>query len=43
MDEDRCYECKGYGDDYYRDEDGNWVSACLNCPYNDITDEEIVM
>ena len=31
---DRCYECSGYGDDYYEDEDGNWISACDDCPYN---------
>lgn len=36
MDEmdDQCYECTGYGDDYYLDEDGNWVSFCDECPYN---------
>ena len=26
-----CYECKGYGDDYYFDEDGELVSACETC------------
>ena len=26
-----CYECTGYGDDYYYDEDGELVSACENC------------
>lgn len=37
MDEmsDRCYECQGYGDDYYEDEDGNLVCACYDCPFND--------
>lgn len=37
MDEDydRCYECKGYGDDYCLDENGEWVSACDDCPFND--------
>ena len=35
MDDDRCYECEGYGDDYYYDADTDeWVSACDNCPYN---------
>lgn len=29
-----CYECTGYGDDYYTDEDGNLVSACKDCPLN---------
>ena len=32
---DRCYECQGYGDDYYEDEDGNLVCACDDCPFND--------
>ena len=31
---DRCYECGGYGDDYYTDENGDLVSACDDCPYN---------
>lgn len=35
-DYDHCYECTGYGDDYYLDEDGEWVSACDDCPYNDL-------
>lgn len=30
---DMCYECTGYGDDY-RFENGEWVSACDDCPYN---------
>ena len=29
-----CYECTGYGDDYYLDENGEWVSACDDCPLN---------
>ena len=32
--DDYCYECKGYGDDYYVDEDGELVSNCPDCPYN---------
>ena len=31
---DRCYECGGYGDDYYTDENGDLVSACDDCSYN---------
>lgn len=27
-----CNECRGYGDDYYFDEDGELVSACETCP-----------
>ena len=35
MDDDRCYECEGYGDDYYYDAiTDEWVSACVDCPYN---------
>ena len=29
-----CYECQGYGDDYYMDEHGELVSACDDCPHN---------
>ena len=28
---DICYECSGYGDDYYIDDDGELVSACSEC------------
>ena len=31
-DYDWCYECQGYGDDYYFDENGELVSACDDCP-----------
>ena len=33
-DYDWCYECQGYGDDYYFDENGELVSACDDCPHN---------
>lgn len=33
-DDDYCYECGAYGDDYYIDESGNLVSVCEDCPYN---------
>lgn len=33
-DYDRCYECTGYGDDYYFDENGELVWACADCIYN---------
>lgn len=26
--DDWCYECTGYGDDYYYDDNGEIVSAC---------------
>ena len=33
--EDHCYECTGYGDDYYYDaETDRYVKACDDCPYN---------
>ena len=35
MYDDRCYECKGYGDDYHTDDDGNLISNCIDCPYSD--------
>lgn len=31
---DYCYECSGYGDDYYVDEDGELVCRCPECPMN---------
>ena len=31
---DHCYECTGYGDDWYTDpETGEEVHACDECPY----------
>lgn len=40
VDDDRCYECTGYGDDYSEDEDGNLVSNCTDCPYNSANKED---
>ena len=32
--DDRCYECGAYGDDYYYDEEKDeYVKACDDCPY----------
>ena len=31
--EDYCYECKGYCDDYYIDDDGEMKCRCFECPY----------
>lgn len=39
-DDDYCYECTGYGNDYYEDEEGNLVSACLECPFNPARGDE---
>ena len=38
--DDYCYECTGYGDNYYETDEGEWVSACDGCPHNDIDGEE---
>ena len=38
MDEydDYCYECRGYGDNYYYDEETNdLVCTCYDCPHNE--------
>lgn len=35
-----CYECTGYGDDWYFDENGNLVSACADCWVAKQRDEE---
>lgn len=33
-DPDYCYECTGYGDDYYMDEDDELVCRCFECMFN---------
>lgn len=39
--DDRCYECKGYGDDYYYDDEhDDWVSNCDDCPYSGYDPED---
>lgn len=30
-----CYECRGLGDDYSFDENGELVSNCEGCPNNE--------
>lgn len=40
VDDDRCYECTGYGDDYSEDEEGNLVDNCVDCPYNSANQED---
>lgn len=32
-----CDECRGLGDDYYVDENGEMVSACDECMHNPLT------
>lgn len=38
-DDDYCYECGGYGDDYFFNEDGDLEHACWTCPMNPYRDE----
>ena len=39
-DNDYCYECTGYGDDYFFNaETGERESACNECPFNEVNDE----
>ena len=33
LEEDPCYECTAYGDDYYTDENGEMQCACPECPF----------
>lgn len=40
-DPDYCYECSGYGDDwYYSAEIDDLVCACDNCPFCKYYDED---
>lgn len=38
-DDDYCYECGGYGDDYFINDDGELESACPTCPHNRYRDD----
>lgn len=38
--DDYCYECSGYGDDYHVDKNGELTSNCQDCPYNLMNQEE---
>jgi hypothetical protein len=33
-DYDYCYECTGYGDDYFINDEGDLECRCPNCPFN---------
>ena len=35
-----CYECSGYGNDYYVDENGELVCYCSECILNPNRSEE---
>lgn len=35
-----CYECTGYGDDYYIDENGDLICYCSECIFNPFNDGE---
>lgn len=40
MDDDFCYECTGYGDDYFINDDGELECYCPQCPFNPDCDRE---
>lgn len=37
--DDYCYECGGYGDDYYINDEGEMVRRCPQCPFYKRDDE----
>lgn len=37
--DDTCYECQGYGDDYYVDENGELECHCFDCPFSGFNDD----
>lgn len=39
-DYDVCYECGGYGDDYFINDDGELECYCPRCPYDPNYDPE---
>ena len=39
-DSDYCYECSGYGDDYYEDENGELVCRCPECLFNPANEDD---
>ena len=39
-DYDICYECQGYGDDYYMNECGELECACCNCPFSTLNQDD---
>ena len=41
--DDYCYECRAYGYDYRVDENGNLVSNCADCPFNEDRSEDEVI
>ena len=39
-DYDVCYECTGYGDDYWINDDGELECMCSICPFNEVNHDE---
>lgn len=39
-DPDYCYECSGYGDNYYEDGDGELVYRCPECPFSEFWEDK---
>lgn len=40
MSMDDCYECTGYGDDYFVNDEGELECYCSQCPFNLIFDDD---
>lgn len=38
--DDYCIDCAAYGDDYYRNEEGEIVCRCSQCSFNNEDDDE---
>lgn len=39
-DADYCYECGGYGDDYFINDDGELECRCDTCPFRNVKMED---
>lgn len=39
-DDDYCYECSGYGDDYFANDEGELECYCPYCPLGGYDDDE---
>lgn len=37
---DTCYECSGYGDDYFINDDGELECYCPYCPFGGYDDDD---
>ena len=39
-DPEYCYECGGYGDDYFINDDGELECYCFQCPFSPYAEED---